>query len=143
MFDRVLNSAAHLGRPSLRRLGAITYISVRGVSRSFPDAPGAPLHWRQNADLSGLNILTMGIFYEALQRYACCLVAAVHSTLRCMLNHASVWGQGAVQAWPAHDRCRALLLDAAAPGQPRCSRDQLCTARSRGHLALRGLPLHA
>ncbi|KAL4420747.1 hypothetical protein ABPG75_010403 [Micractinium tetrahymenae] len=51
------------------KLGALTYITVRGVSRSFPDAPGAPLHWRQNADLSGLNILTMGIFYEALQRW--------------------------------------------------------------------------
>ncbi len=51
------------------RLGALTYITVRGVSRSFPDPAGAPLHWRQNADLSGLNILTMGIFYEALQRW--------------------------------------------------------------------------
>lgn len=51
------------------RLGALTYITVRGVSRSFPDPVGAPLHWRQNADLSGLNILTMGIFYEALQRW--------------------------------------------------------------------------
>ncbi|KAL4451339.1 hypothetical protein ABPG77_009411 [Micractinium sp. CCAP 211/92] len=51
------------------KLGALTYITVRGVSRSFPDPAGAPLHWRQNADLSGLNILTMGIFYEALQRW--------------------------------------------------------------------------
>lgn len=60
---------AHLA-PSLRcRLGQLAYISVRGVSQQFADPPGAPLHWRQNADYSGLNILMMGIFYEALQRW--------------------------------------------------------------------------
>jgi len=29
----------------------------------------APLHWRQNFDLSGFNVLTMGIWYEALMRW--------------------------------------------------------------------------
>lgn len=33
------------------RLGRLTYISVRGVGGGgFPDPPGAPLQWRQNAD---------------------------------------------------------------------------------------------
>jgi predicted dehydrogenase len=31
--------------------------------------PDAPLHWRQDYDLSGLNIMTMGIWYEALIRW--------------------------------------------------------------------------
>jgi predicted dehydrogenase len=31
--------------------------------------PEAPLHWRQDYDLSGLNIMTMGIWYEALIRW--------------------------------------------------------------------------
>lgn len=31
--------------------------------------PDAPLHWRQDYDLSGLNIMTMGIWYEALMRW--------------------------------------------------------------------------
>jgi hypothetical protein len=41
------------------------------VGQGFADAPGAPLTWRQNADYSGLNVLGMGIFYEALQRSVC------------------------------------------------------------------------
>lgn len=31
--------------------------------------PDAPLHWRQDKSLSGLNILSMGIWYECLQRW--------------------------------------------------------------------------
>src|SRR5207249_10410938 len=31
--------------------------------------PEAPLHWRQDAGLSGLNILNMGIWYEAMMRW--------------------------------------------------------------------------
>ncbi|GAB4816230.1 hypothetical protein N2152v2_003276 [Parachlorella kessleri] len=48
------------------KLGRLTYIEVRGVSSQYPDPPGAPMHFRQNREYSGLNILTMGIFYEAL-----------------------------------------------------------------------------
>jgi predicted dehydrogenase len=29
----------------------------------------SPLHWRQNMDLSGFNVMTMGIWYEALLRW--------------------------------------------------------------------------
>ena len=35
---------------------------------SFPD-PDLPLHWRHDRDLSGNNIMTMGIWYEALLRW--------------------------------------------------------------------------
>src|SRR3989442_5539328 len=31
--------------------------------------PGEPLHWRQDAALSGLNVMSMGIWYEALLRW--------------------------------------------------------------------------
>lgn len=51
-----------------RRLGRLKYVSVRGVARQFPEGAGAALSWRQDADLSGLNTLTLGICYEALQR---------------------------------------------------------------------------
>ena len=50
------------------KLGEITYINVRGVSQSFPDPPGSPLHWRHDKELSGLNVLWSGILYEALER---------------------------------------------------------------------------
>ena len=32
--------------------------------------PRAPIHWRQRRDLSGNNIMTMGIFNETVRRYA-------------------------------------------------------------------------
>lgn len=35
---------------------------------SFPD-PDLPLHWRHDRDLSGNNIMTMGIWYEAMLRW--------------------------------------------------------------------------
>ena len=39
-----------------------------GTGSDFPD-PDQPLHWRQNRDLSGNNIMTMGIWYEAMMRW--------------------------------------------------------------------------
>jgi predicted dehydrogenase len=48
-------------------LGDILAIEVRD-GNAFLDRD-APLHWRQNMDLSGFNIMTMGIWYEALMRW--------------------------------------------------------------------------
>ncbi|MET9021817.1 Gfo/Idh/MocA family oxidoreductase [Actinopolymorpha sp. NPDC004070] len=49
------------------RLGDILAVEVH-VGQSFVDKT-APLHWRQDADVSGNNILTMGIWYEAMMRW--------------------------------------------------------------------------
>ena len=49
-------------------LGDILTIEMRVTPNSFVDA-GIPLHWRQNRDLSGYNIMSMGIWYEALMRW--------------------------------------------------------------------------
>ena len=46
-------------------------INVRAqiaIGSDFPDYD-APLHWRHDRDLSGNNIMMMGIFYEALMRW--------------------------------------------------------------------------
>jgi predicted dehydrogenase len=48
-------------------LGDLLAIRVRDGS-AFIDRD-APLHWRQDFDLSGYNILSMGIWYEALLRW--------------------------------------------------------------------------
>lgn len=48
-------------------LGDVLAVEIR-AGNSFMD-PDAPLHWRQNIDLSGLNIMSMGIWYEALMRW--------------------------------------------------------------------------
>ena len=49
-------------------VGDLYAMTVRGIMPGFAD-PTAPLHWRQRQDLSGLNILTMGIWYEAVMRW--------------------------------------------------------------------------
>jgi len=52
-------------------------VQVRGQSGTFPQATGSTMTWRQDVDLSGLNVMKLGIFYEALQRLALlgCLVS--------------------------------------------------------------------
>ncbi len=49
-------------------VGDLYAMNVRGVSGQFAN-PDAPIHWRQRKDLSGLNILIMGIWYEAIMRW--------------------------------------------------------------------------
>ncbi|MCH8294157.1 Gfo/Idh/MocA family oxidoreductase [Candidatus Poribacteria bacterium] len=48
-------------------LGDVLAIEIR-AGGDFLD-PDAPLHWREDFDLSGLNIMSMGIWYEALIRW--------------------------------------------------------------------------
>ena len=49
-------------------LGRILAVQVRALNGDFLDTE-APLHWRQDADLSGLNVMSLGIWYEALLRW--------------------------------------------------------------------------
>ena len=48
-------------------LGDVLAIEIRSGG-AFLDSD-APLHWRENFDLSGLNIMSMGIWYEAVMRW--------------------------------------------------------------------------
>ena len=48
-------------------LGDVLVIEIRSGG-AFLDHD-APLHWRENFDLSGLNIMSMGIWYEAVMRW--------------------------------------------------------------------------
>ena len=38
------------------------------VGSDFPNS-GSPLHWRQDRDLSGNNVMSLGIWYEAMMRW--------------------------------------------------------------------------
>jgi predicted dehydrogenase len=49
-------------------VGELQALEVRANSPSFMDRDG-PLHWRHDRDLSGFNILGMGIWYEAVMRW--------------------------------------------------------------------------
>jgi predicted dehydrogenase len=49
-------------------LGDLLALEVHSRQGGFVDRQ-APLHWRQDAALSGLNVLNMGIWYEATMRW--------------------------------------------------------------------------
>jgi len=48
-------------------LGDVLAVNVRDGNR-FLDRD-SPIHWRQDADLSGYNVLSLGIWYECLMRW--------------------------------------------------------------------------
>lgn len=49
-------------------LGEIREVAVTQTGAQFLDA-AAPLSWRQDSELSGHNVLTMGIYHEMVQRW--------------------------------------------------------------------------
>ena len=49
-------------------IGDIIGVSVQSLGNAFMDQ-GGPMHWRNDRDLSGYNILNMGIWYEAMIRW--------------------------------------------------------------------------
>lgn len=50
-------------------IGEIIAIDARiAAGRAYPDGSG-PLHWRHDRALSGMNIMSMGIWYEAIMRW--------------------------------------------------------------------------
>ena len=63
-FDATIQDIIRSGQ-----VGDIVTIRVKGINGNFPDPQGAPLTWRQDRKYSGLNILSMGIIYEALARW--------------------------------------------------------------------------
>ncbi|NQT94731.1 MAG: Gfo/Idh/MocA family oxidoreductase [Lentisphaerae bacterium] len=49
-------------------LGRLLAVEVRAMNGAFLDAE-APMQWREDRDLSGLNVMSLGIWYEALMRW--------------------------------------------------------------------------
>ena len=49
-------------------IGDMIGVSVQSLGNNFIDH-GGPMHWRNDRDLSGYNILNMGIWYEAMIRW--------------------------------------------------------------------------
>jgi predicted dehydrogenase len=49
-------------------IGQPHHLRLRSLSSQFLD-PDAPAHWRQRSEISGLNVLTLGIYAEVLQRW--------------------------------------------------------------------------
>lgn len=49
-------------------IGDIRHVRLRSLNAVFAD-PTAPAHWRQRSELSGLNVMTLGIYAEVLQNW--------------------------------------------------------------------------
>lgn len=49
-------------------LGRLVHVSVRGLGPDYVDVD-APLHWRQDAFISGYNTLALGMWIEVLHRW--------------------------------------------------------------------------
>ncbi len=49
-------------------VGEVLAVELGAAQGRFVE-PEAPLHWRQDAGFSGLNVLNMGIWYEAMMRW--------------------------------------------------------------------------
>ena len=49
-------------------VGDITHLHMESLNGSFLD-PSAPAHWRQRKELSGRNVMTLGIYTEVMQRW--------------------------------------------------------------------------
>ena len=61
--DRLLQRLVYEGH-----LGELLSVDVQVLGQDFIDIT-TPLHWRQNRSLSGYNIMSMGIWYEAMIRW--------------------------------------------------------------------------
>ena len=50
-------------------IGELIAIDARiAANRAYPDG-STPIHWRQDRALSGMNVMNMGIWYEAMMRW--------------------------------------------------------------------------
>jgi predicted dehydrogenase len=49
-------------------IGNVVSVDMRVFTGDYPNAD-APLHWRQNRDFSGNNIMALGIWYEQMARW--------------------------------------------------------------------------
>lgn len=49
-------------------IGELREYCVNGIGADFAD-PTLPLHWRQSSELSGINMLALGILHETLMRW--------------------------------------------------------------------------
>src|SRR5467141_3706166 len=60
LIVRKILAENYIGRPH--------HVRLQSFTGNYLD-PNAPAHWRQKIEISGLNILTLGIYVEVLQRW--------------------------------------------------------------------------
>lgn len=82
-------------------IGELVALDARVGAGAFPDWD-APLHWRHDRDLSGNNIMMMGIWYEAISRWIgpAATVSATGQTV--VGRHADADGRRRATSIPDH-----------------------------------------
>jgi predicted dehydrogenase len=60
VMKRLIKDEKYVGRP--------LEVHVYGLNNSFAD-PSAPLHWRQDVDVNGLNVYLLGMYVETISRW--------------------------------------------------------------------------
>jgi predicted dehydrogenase len=81
--------------------GRLLAVEVRAAGGAFVDR-AAPLHWRQDATLSGLNIMSLGIWYESLMRWVGTAAAVYAQGLTAVPERRDAEGRPQPVAIPDH-----------------------------------------
>lgn len=95
-------------------LGEVLAVELRGLQTMFVDKE-SPLHWRHDADLSGFNTLTMGIWYEAMMRWVGPAARVIAMSKLCVPQRKDIEGLLQAVTVPDHvDIIAALVCGAIA-----------------------------
>ncbi len=82
-------------------LGDLLSVDLRVTQGNFVDND-SPLHWRQNTDLSGYNVLNMGIWYEAMIRWVGRATKVMAMTKVCVQSRRDEAGHLQMVTMPDH-----------------------------------------
>jgi predicted dehydrogenase len=93
-------------------LGQLLAVEVNGMQGRFVERD-APLHWRQDASLSGVNILNMGIWYEAMIRWTGPATRVMAATLVAVPERRDAAGRARKVTVPDHADILATLAGGA------------------------------
>lgn len=90
-------------------LGEVLAVELRGLQPTFVDRE-SPLHWRHDADLSGFNTLTMGIWYEAMMRWVGPAARVIAMSKLCVPQRKDIDGSLQAVTVPDHVDIIATLV---------------------------------
>jgi len=99
--------------------GSIYEIHVHSLSAPYAD-PDSPLHWRQDAAISGLNVLNLGMLVEVLHRWVG-YFSRVSAHLRTHIPKRPMVGVGHLVPVTVPDSVAIIAEQDSEPGKGGCS----------------------
>ncbi len=95
-YDQMINELVADGY-----LGTLYAVDIRGITGSFADASAA-MTWRRDIDLSGLNTMSLGIWYEAMARWVGHARRVTAMRKVCVRQRIDAGGRGVAVRVPDH-----------------------------------------